>query len=175
MIRYAIAALILAGCASKRPAPKATEPTTRRSAVVCDHFPATHVQSCGTERLRELEKDSSGRWRLVQAASVAAPKPKPEKQPVQNLFFEVNEDTLRPQQLGALTRLRKWQARNPVPLRCTGYADTLGSDSANYALALRRAQAVARHVACRIEVVGETQEFGPDAANRRVKIIPDKE
>lgn len=110
---------------------------------------------------------------------VEAPKPRPpkppkaEKQPIQNIFFDVDVDTLTSGQVGALTRLRNWHARHPVDLICSGYADTTGTEGYNDSLSLRRAKAVAAHVPCRVEAHGETVQFGADNANRRVTIKPD--
>ena len=103
----------------------------------------------------------------------AEPPKAPEAQPVRHLFFETKQDYLYPGQIRALSRLRAWQGRNPTPLRCTGYADTVGSDSANYALALRRAQAVAMHISCRTVSAGETVDFGALQNNRRALIQPE--
>lgn len=103
----------------------------------------------------------------------AAKSPKAEKQPVVNIFFGLDVDTLTSGQLGALTRLRNWHARNPVDLICTGYADTTGTTEYNAALSLRRSETVAAHVPCRVEAHGETVQFGADKANRRVTIKAD--
>ena len=110
---------------------------------------------------------------VVEAPKPRPPKPvKPAKQPVVNIFFDANTDTLKAGQVGALTRLRNWHAENPVNLVCTGYADTTGSAEYNVALALRRASAVAAHVPCRVVAYGEEAKFGDNlASNRRVTIF----
>lgn len=92
-------------------------------------------------------------------------------QPLRNLYFAVNVDSLEIGQVGRITALRNWAEAHGKRIHFTGYADTLGADSANLALSTRRAcNAAALVPGSTCEGRGETTEFGADKANRRVTV-----
>lgn len=95
------------------------------------------------------------------------------KQPISNVYFNFDVDTLNRSQIGALKRLVAWQSRTGAPLVCTGYADTTGTEAYNLALSLRRADAVSVHIPCRPVGAGETDGWGAEQNDRRVTILPD--
>lgn len=132
MIRY-LPILILAGCATKPPAPVSVTPPVAETPVT--------------------------------------PRPaRVPKQPVQNIFFSVDVDTLKSGQLRSLTTFRNWYEKAGGEVTCTGYADTTGTTEYNLALSLRRAEAVAAHIPCRPVGAGETGRWGAPQHNRRVTI-----
>jgi len=93
------------------------------------------------------------------------------KQPVQNLFFDFDVDTLLPGQKRLMPYLNRWAEANNVTVLVTGYADTVGTDAYNCALSERRASAVAAHLTRATVSVGcETTKFGSDKMNRRVTL-----
>ena len=133
MIRIAVvAALLIAGCAAKKPA-------------VVDPVQAP----------KEIRYQTP-------------------KQPISNVYFNFDVDTLNRAPLGALKRLVAWQSRTGTPLVCTGYADTVGTEEYNAGLSFHRAVAVASVVPCTVVTGGETDMFGREANNRRVTILHDE-
>lgn len=95
-------------------------------------------------------------------------------QPVKNLFFAHDVDTLLPGQIRLMPYLNRWAEYNGVTIVVTGYADTMGSAEYNDSLSMRRAKAAAEHIPGSIvRWRGETDEFGDDKRNRRVTFEPD--
>ena len=64
-----------------------------------------------------------------------------------NIFFDFNESTLRPESYMELERVIKLLNENPnIEIELSGHTDNVGSDEYNIELSLNRARAVAEHI-----------------------------
>lgn len=107
---------------------------------------------------------------IIQLEPVAPTVKKPPAQPLRNVYFAFDVDTLRPGQVRQLARLAKWAESQGKRLDCVGYADTVGASEYNEALSMRRAKAVAAILPCEAGAWGETTTWGANAKNRRVTL-----
>ena len=98
------------------------------------------------------------------------------------LHFDFNKDILRQDDASRLERLFHGKDRNLDTLVIAGYTDTVGTNSYNHRLSLRRAKATANYIhhlpgdisppTTYINVFGETDPIaGSDSLSRRVVVI----
>jgi outer membrane protein OmpA-like peptidoglycan-associated protein len=101
-----------------------------------------------------------------------------------NLFFDFNKATLRPQSISELKRLSLMMLQNPtMNITIEGHTDDVGTDIANQALSEKRAQSVSEYLvsqkvpASRLKTVGygktrpKVKEGGAQSENRRIEFV----